>query len=376
MPTRGKPSGNSLRVAIDATPLTVPTGGTRRYVVELTRALAQEFPDDEFHLLSDQSLGTPPGELLGLENLRFGLAGGTRWAAKWWSLGLPWELRRRRIDVFHGTDFAIPYLPLRPSVLVIHDLSPWKRGPRRARAAARIRRRTPYLLRLATQITTHSEAVRRELSDFFGIAPSKITAVPLAAAGTFCRQVGSSLTERLRRLGIDRPYLLFVGDRNERKNLPLLIDAWRGLPNNGEKVSLVLVGKPGLAEIETLQEPGLHILGPLKDKDVEGLLSGALAFVYPSLYEGFGLPVLEAMKVGVPVVTSYDPAITEVAGGAALQVDVTSREELTQALVAVTTSSPLRSSLEERGSRRAAQFTWRSTAHLTHAVYDKAIRGF
>ena len=365
-----------MRVAIDATPLTVPTGGTRRYVVELTRALAEEFPSDEFHLLSDQPLGGAPQELVGLENVQFGSARGSKWAAKWWSLGLPWELHRRRIDVFHGTDFAIPYLPLRASVLVIHDLSPWKRGPRRARPAERIRQRTPYLLKLATRITTPSEAIRSELSDFFGIAPSKITAIPLAAAGTFRRQAGSNVTEGLRRLGIGRPYLLFVGDRNERKNLQGLIEAWRGLRKNREKVSLVLVGKPGLAEIETLEEPGLHVLGPLDDKEVESLLSGALAFVYPSLYEGFGLPVLEAMKVGAPVVTSKDPAITEVAGGAALQVDVASREKLTQALVEVTTSSQLRTCLEERGRRRASQFTWRSTAVLTHAVYDKAIRRF
>ena len=365
-----------MRVAIDATPLTVPTGGARRYVVELTRALAEEFPSGEFHLLSDQPLGKAPQELLGLQNVRFGSARRPRWAAKWWSLGLPWELHRRRIDVFHGTDFAIPYLPLRASVLVIHDLSPWKRGPARARAAERIRRRTPCLLKLATQITTHSEAIRGELSDFFGIAPSKIAAIPLAAAGTFCRQAGSNVPERLRRLGIGRPYLLFVGDRNERKNLQGLIDAWRGLRKNGEKVSLVLVGKPGVAEIETLEEPGLHVLGPLDDKETEGLLSGALAFVYPSLYEGFGLPVLEAMKAGAPVVTSEDPAITEVVGGAALQVDVRSREKLTRALVEVTTNSQLRTRLKERGSRRASQFTWRSTALLTHAVYDKAIRRF
>ena len=365
-----------MRVAIDATPLTVPTGGTRRYVVELTRALAEGSPADEFHLLSDQPLGSAPQELLGLENVRFGSTTRPRWAAKWWSLGLPWELHRRRIHVFHGTDFAIPYLPLRASVLVIHDLSPWKQGPERARAAARIRQRTPYLLKLATQITTHSEAVRSELSDFFGIAPSKITAIPLAAAGTFCLPPDSNVTARLRQLGIGRPYLLFVGDRNERKNLQGLIDAWRGLRKNGENVSLVLVGKPGLAEIETLEEPGLHVLGPLDDKEVASLLSGALAFVYPSLYEGFGLPVLEAMKAGVPVVTSNDPAITEVAGGVALQVDVASREKLTRALVEVTTSSPLRTRLKERGSRRASQFTWRSTAVLTHAVYDKAIRRF
>ena len=363
-----------MRVAIDATPLTVPTGGARRYVVELTRALAKESPADEFHLLSDQPLGGAPQELVGLENVQFGTARGSKWAAKWWSLGLPWELHQRRIDVFHGTDFAVPYLPLRASVLVVHDLSPWKQGPGRARAAARIRQRTPYLLKLATQITTHSEAIRSELSDFFGIAPSKITAIPLAAAGTFCRPAGSNVTERLRRLGISRPYLLFVGDRNERKNLQGLVDAWRGLRKNGKKVSLVLVGKPGLAEIEALEEPGLHVFGPLDDKEIEDLLSGALAFVYPSLYEGFGLPVLEAMKAGAPVVTSEDPAISEVAGGAALQVDVTSREKLTRALVEVITSSPLRTRLKERGSRRASQFTWRSTAVLTHAVYDKAIR--
>lgn len=365
-----------MRVAIDATPLTVPTGGTRRYVVELTRALAKKFPNDKIHLFSDQPLWETPSELIGLRNVKLKSFHSGKWADKWWSLGLPWELYRNQIDIFHGADFSIPYLPLTASVLVIHDLSPWKKKFQNFQLAKRTRERTPYLLKLATQITTHSEAIRDELSDCFGVSLSKITAIPLAAARVFDYQKSSNVAQLLERLGISRPYLLFVGDRKKRKNLQGLIDAWHELRRYKPEVSLVLVGNPSVTEIENLREPGLHIIGPLNDKAIKSLLSKALALVYPSLYEGFGLPVLEAMSVGAPVITSKDPAISEVAGGAALQVDVASRQKLTQALVEVATSAQLRTFLEERGRRRVSQFTWRSTAVRTHAVYEKAIRLF
>ncbi|MGH9674483.1 MAG: glycosyltransferase, partial [Bryobacteraceae bacterium] len=162
--------------ALDATPLTVPTGGVRRYTEELALALADEFAEDEYWLLSDQPFAMPAG--------RF--KGGTVRSRRWWSLGLPRELAHIRAGVFHGTDFAVPYLPLCPTVMSLHDLSPWK-DPAWHFAADRVRRRAPLLvgLGLATMVVTHSEAVRREAIETFRLAPARVVAVPAAASARF-----------------------------------------------------------------------------------------------------------------------------------------------------------------------------------------------
>ena len=139
-------------------------------------------------------------------------------------------------------------------------------------------------------------------------------------------------------------------------------------------LSLVLAGSPD-QETDNLKETeGLRIIENIPDNEILALLSTATAFVYPSLYEGFGLPVLEAMQAGAPVVTSLDPAVTEVAGGAALQVDCGSIPALSRALTDVATQPRLRDGLRQRGLCRAAQFSWNSTALQTHAVYEQAIR--
>jgi hypothetical protein len=146
--------------AIDGTPLTLTSGGLRRYTEELTSALRQNFPDDEFHLVSDQLQ-----HVSGLDR-------------RWWTIGVQRAMRGLNCDVFHGTDFAVPYLPLRPSVLTLLDLSPWL-DPRWHHAASRVRRRTPYLIKLgiATMILTITEAIRGSAIEYFNISPSRIVSV-------------------------------------------------------------------------------------------------------------------------------------------------------------------------------------------------------
>ncbi len=291
----------------------------------------------------------------------------------WWSSGLPWELLRRRIDVFHGTDFSVPYVPVVPSVMMVHDLSPWKQFPIRPAGSDRVRTRAPYLMRIATRIVTHTEAIRRELSRTFGVARRRITAVPLAAFEADGEMTVSSVDDKLK---VPTPYLLYVGSREPRKNVEGLVKSWRRLRQEHPKVSLVLVGPPGSRDELASREDGLYVFGALPDTEVNHLLSGATAFVYPSLYEGFGLPVLEAMERGVPVITSMDPAITEVAGGAAVQVDVTSTERLSHAISSVVASSQSQLKLRDQGRQRAAAFSWERTARRTRDVYSEAIRYF
>lgn len=356
-----------MRVAIDATPLTHSSGGLRRYAQELSMALAENFPQDEFFLVSDQQFAMPHTALL---NLRRGDGPRNPAQRRWWLWGLDRELERLEAGLFHGTDFAVPYLPRRPSVLTLHDLSPWMDAAWHANAC-RVRQRTPVLigLGLATMIVTPSEAVRKQAIERFRIAPGRIRAIPHAASACF----------RPRSAGEDGaappgpPYFLYAGALEPRKNIPGLLAAWREVRRRNT-VDLVLAGRRRCDFAQLSPEPGLQIIGEISDARLAQLLAGTLAFVYPSFYEGFGLPILEAMQSGACVITSRDPAITEVAAGAALQAG--SHAELVRAMLDIAAHPEWAEPWRERGLRRAAQFSWRRTAQLTHEVYEEAQRRF
>lgn len=355
---------NRMRIALDATPLTVATGGVTRYTAELTRALAETGPGDEIWLLSDQPFENP---VPGLSNVRCGHGPRNLLERRWWLWGLQGELSRLRIDVFHGTDFAVPYVPVRPSVMMVHDVSPWLH-PDWHSAADRIRTRTPLLLRLglATMILCPSESVRAQVLDRFRLHPDRVAAVPLAAPSSF----RPAQPERRK-----FPYFLYVGTLEPRKNLQLLIDCWRRVKQS-VPIDLILVGRrrddfPGLAP-----EPGLDLLGPVSDDELPKLYSGAVACVYPSHYEGFALPVLEAMQCGAAVITSRDSAIAETAGGAALQLAADDGNAWTEALLSAAAEPEWLIELRRKGLKRAAEFSWTKTAALTRAVYAEAVRRF
>lgn len=368
-----------MRIALDATPLTEPTGGIRRYTAELARALAAHFPDDDYWLVSDQRWGSPPP----LPNLRAGRPADQWWTRRWWLAGLPLELRRLGVEVFHGTDFAVPYLPLVPSVMTLHDLSPWSGGERRAERAGRVRRRAPFLTRVATLILTPTESIRREAIEQLRLPASRVAVAPLAAAEEFHPRPPGEVAETLGRLGVEPPYILFIGTAERRKNLARLVEAWRAARRERPGLSLALAGRsPGAAgellnlSADVSAETGLRLLGPVEDREAAALMTGAALFVYPSVYEGFGLPVLEAMQCGAPVVISRDPALVEVAGEAAVAVPYDSPAELARAIVELSGNCARREELRERGLRRAAQFSWRQTAVRAREAYVEAVRRF
>lgn len=339
-----------MRVALDATPLTLSSGGLTRYTRELSEALIAQYPEDEYLLLSDQLPGRARNAL----------------DRRWWLWGLQREMERRRCDLFHGTNFAVPYLARRPSVLTLHDLSPWMNREWH-HAAARVRRRTPLLIRLgiATMIITPTETVRAAAMAMFSIHSGRIVSIPEAASAHF-RPVPSVRA---------RPYFLFVGTLEPRKNLPLLISAWRAVKER-YPVDLIVAGRRRADFPAPAAEPGLCLPGEIPESELPALYSGALAFVYPSLYEGFGLPVLEAMQCGAPVITSRDAALTEVAGGAALQVDSSAAGAWTEALRMAASCPERMLELREKSLRRAQDFSWAETARRTREVYAEARRRF
>lgn len=350
-----------MTIALDATPLTVSTGGVRRYTEELALALARNFPDDRYWLLSDRAFAGPANAPL---NLHYEISA----ARRWWSWGLPRALSRLQAGLFHGTDFSVPYLPQRPSVMTLHDLSPWLDRTWQP-SASRVRRRTPILLRagICTMVITPSETVRRAAIERFSLPPDRVTAIPLAASKCF-RPVHAAPRAT--------PYFLFAGTLEPRKNIRRLIEAWREVRKIRD-VDLVLAGRARSDFELPRSEPGLRLLGAVPDEQLPGLYSGAAACVYPSLYEGFGLPVLEAMQCGAPVITSRDPAIAEVTGGhAAIHVDAEDTRALANALAAALEAPENFAAIRAQALKRARDFSWTRTAQRTREVYDAACRVF
>jgi glycosyltransferase involved in cell wall biosynthesis len=352
-----------MQIALDATPLTVSSGGTRRYTEELTRALCDTFPGDRFWLLSDQKLALP----FSRPNLNAGQGPRNMLERRWWSWGLQGEFSRLGIQVFHGTDFAVPYLPLRPSVMTLHDLSPWL-DPAWHTEADRIRNRTPMLLRLglATMVITHTEAIRRAAIDRFHLQRDRVVAVPLAAPAGFRPMPAPEQKQ---------PYLLYVGTLEPRKNIGLILDLWRELRRE-HPIDLVLAGRRRADFPEIPPEPGLRLAGFTAETDLPALYSCATAVLYPSYYEGFGLPVLEAMQCGALVIASRDPAIMEVAAGGAILLDIGDRALWMAALRSAVTQAGQMREVRDNAPIRAGEFSWIKTARLTRAVYDHAVERF
>ena len=324
-----------MTVALDATPLSGPLGGIRRYVTELHAALEREFPEDRFLLRSDQ-IGERPKGL----------------ARYWWLWGLNQQLDN--VDVFHGTDFSVPYIKQRPSVLMIHDLSPWRFGD----ASDRVRRRLPWLIRLRrySLILTPSEAIKREVVAHFGVPADDVRAVPLAAGASFHPVAG-----------LRRSYFLCVGTREPRKNLDTLLAAFRLVREIRPEYELLVVGRAagGLGARPTNQ--AVRYLGAVPDEDLPALYSHAAAVCYPSLYEGFGLPVLEALQCGAGVITSRDAALMETGGEATIKVDALDVRGWAEAMLQAVPDP-------EKAIKRAAEFSWARTARMTREVYAAAIR--
>ena len=350
-----------MRVALDATPLVLSSGGLARYTSELSRALAENYPGDEFALLSDQPFPMPephPGNLkrAGLPRNLF--------ERKWWLWGAGREMSRQGSELFHGTNFAVPYLPRRPSVITIHDLSPWMHREWH-QDAERVRRRTPPLvgLGIATMIITPTQAVRRQVMEFFGVAWSRVVAVPHGASELF----------RPAAPGASTPYFLYAGALEPRKNLHALVEAWRSV-HRRHGVDLVLAGRRRADFAELPAEAGLHILGEVSDHDLPRFYSGALAVVYPSCYEGFGLPVLEAMQCGACVLISNDAALREVAGEAGVCLD--GNPAWAEAMCAAATQPVWLNEQRAKSLARARQFSWATTAQRTRDVYVEAKRRF
>jgi len=349
-----------MRIVLDGTALSVPHSGIGRYVRELAAHLPLVRPGAEIVMLADPNVA----------------GGGSMLDRRWWSIGLPRRLRQFQPELFHGTDFAVPLLGSTPSVLTIHDLSPLRAAEWNMPASAkRIARRLPRMIARSRVVVVPSERVRQEVLEHFRVSADKVFVTPLAPSAVF--QPPSERCPLPK--PTHPPCILFVGKREPRKNLPRLLRAFAATRKLSDQV-MVLAGTPGPIEQQIQKDLvtlGLQsrvwITGPCSEEALAELYGQARLVVYPSLYEGFGLPVLEAMACGAPVLTSRNTACADVAGDAAYLVDAESEEELTAGMEAVLGDSDLTASLRRKGLERARQFSWKRTAESTWQAYEIAL---
>jgi glycosyltransferase involved in cell wall biosynthesis len=359
-----------MRIGIDARLWDEPRSGIGRYTHALIEALARIAPDESWVVYVDR----PPGPTFPHVTIRC-LPGRQRLVWTLWAASR--ELRARPVDVFHGvTGFELPLAAPGRLVTTVHDLIPLRYPalvPARHRWA--VRGLLGAALRRAARVITVSGATRDEVLARYRLPPEKVRVVPEAAASHFAPPSEARLGEVRARYGLGAPYLLFVGLLEPKKNLGAVLEAVARLRRRGHwHGELVVAGAPGWGPDPVAAAHGLGLdaalrwLGPVPDADLPALYAGAQAFVFPSLWEGFGLPVLEAMASGAPVVASRRGALPEVAGDAALLVEP-EPGPLAEALGAVLADARLRETLRAAGLARAAAFSWERTARETLAIY-------
>ncbi|RFU21887.1 glycosyltransferase family 1 protein [Geodermatophilus marinus] len=285
---------------------------------------------------------------------------------------VPVTLLAGRSDVFHGTNFTLPPTGRAGGVVTVHDLAYLHHPDTVARSSAAYRELVPRSIARAAQVVVPSAAVAAELRETYRLAEDRVTVTPLGVDEAWSRATPPGPGDR-RRLGLPEDYLVAVGTIEPRKGLPGLLTAYRALLSvRPQAPPLVLVGPEGWGaalELDPFPAGAVRFTGYLADDDLRGTVAGARALVFPSRYEGFGLPPLEALACGVPVIASDLPVTREVLGGAARLTG--SAEELVDALVeAVDGTLP-----GDPGSRRshASAWTWERCAERTRTAYRRAL---
>ena len=379
-----------MRIGLDGLPLNQQLTGVGYYTLELARALAEHSPDSQFNIISPRPYifrDPAPSGRDGLPaNIRLVSARTNLVTRRWWSIGLPRYLAKHPHDVFHGTNFEVPLWTNSrcATVITIHDLS-LLLHPRthQARSVRRAQRRLPRMADAATIVITPTESVREEVCEQLGITREKVLAVPEAARRVFRPMAPHEAEVIRRRLRINDDFLLFVGTIEPRKDLRTLVQAFEEVAQVHKTLQLVIAGKRGWLVEDLLKQirksrfaDRIRLTGYLDDEDLRALYSSCRVFVYPSIYEGFGLPPLEAMACGATVITTRIPSVVEVCDDAALLVDPASSTALVREIREVLTNENLRTKLEKASLRRASEYSWKQTAGLTLEVYEEAVKRF
>ncbi|MEW5989349.1 MAG: glycosyltransferase family 1 protein [Chloroflexota bacterium] len=378
------------RIGMDVTAAVMQGGGIGRYTRELAQALAQVGHEFELRFFTARppAVLPVPNPLPTAPNIHLRRAPlDERWLYRLWyrlRLPLPVQTWTGRLDLFHSPDFVLPPVSGRiPTLVTVHDLSfvhyPETFTPALVRY---LNDAVPRSVRRATHVLADSQATQADLVNLWQIDPGKITVLYSGVNPSF-----RPVTEREQMAALrarhyldDGPYILSVSTIQPRKNYPMLMRAFRPLAGQLPH-HLVIAGGKGWLYEEVLAEVGrlgldgrVHFLGFVADDDLPALYSGAALFAFPSLYEGFGLPLLEAMACGAPVVTSNASSLPEVAGEAAVKLSPTDTAAWTEAMYTLLTHPMERARLVAAGFRQARRFTWETAARQLVEVYERLLR--
>jgi glycosyltransferase involved in cell wall biosynthesis len=364
-----------MRIGINALFLERPETGSGQYTRHLLEALAKVDPTNEYLLFS-------PGPTPPISN-----------RAKLWFEQVSFPRACRHLDLAHVPYFASPLFPTVPTVVTVHDLIPLILPAYRGSPLVRLYTRlVAAAARRAEAIITVSQASERDIVRYLQIPPERIHVTYEAAGEAFQPVEDEACPEPSRRAqlaairqkyALPERYLLYLGGFDQRKNLSTLLRAFALLVSK-QQARLVIAGRlpgrdgplfpdPRRQVGELGLEERVIFTGWVPEEDKPALLSGATAFVFPSLYEGFGLPALEAMACGTPVIASSRSSLPEVVGEGGILVEPTDVEALVEAMRVLLADDVLRAELRQRALAQAARFSWKQTALETLAVYRKAV---
>jgi glycosyltransferase involved in cell wall biosynthesis len=364
-------------LGFDATTLVGRLSGVGYYTARLLEGLSGEAGEGivtRLVVLSNRvvPLGPHNGNVAVHEGGRFGVR------SVWMQLVLPWILRRVRPDLVHFTNYLAPLACPVPYVVSIHDMTlSLLPGYHTAKKRLLTSTLVPSVARSAHLVLAPSYSTRRDVIRLLGLAPERVRVVPYAPGLGFGPRPLDP--ERLAvNYGLREPFFLYVGTLEPRKNLARTLRAFARLKEALPDHRFVLVGQQGWNCTDVLQEVEssagrARVLGYVPEEDLPLMYAHAAALVYPSLYEGFGLPVVEAMACGTPVITSRGSSLEEIGGEAAVLVDPLDESALADAMRAVASDAGLAASLRERGLRAAARYDWTRTARETAEAYRDAL---
>lgn len=369
-----------MHIAFDGTTLRPGRTGVGYYTEHLLRAAAEQCGDDQLTVVSNRPIETAtplPGHVHQF------VSGGRLPRFVWMQTLAPRLVRRLRADVVHFTNGMVPAATSVPTVVTIHDMSLTLMP--RFHPTRRVLLNRPFVnlaARRADAIITVSAAAKRDIVQVYGIDPSRVHVVHEAAAPEFRVMHDTEALRRVReRYGLADRFILYVGSIEPRKNLPMLIEAFARRRVAGDLPhQLACVGPYGwLSEgIESLIDrlhvrDAIRFTGYVPYEDLPAIYNLAELFAFPSVYEGFGLPVVEAMACGTPVLTGRVAALSEVAGGAAEEVADLTVDSLGDAMAALANDRARREQLSRRGLQRAQAFSWARAAAETLDVYRAAV---
>ena len=370
-----------MRIGIDVTALPAQLFGAGNYIVNLTQTLIRIDSANDYLVFSKPQQAELFAGRGHAQVVRASLPTRLHRIA-WEQTFFPRLIRRYHLDVVHSPHYTMPVLTSCAQVVTFHDMTFFLHAEAHLfYKSIFFRAMIPVAARHADALIAISQNTRTDILRLFPIDPAKVFTIPYGIASFFHPMPKHAQDDVLGKYGLPPRFVLYVGNLEPRKNLPMLLHAFATLVRRGSSQALVLAGSRGWMDDEvfaTLRELNLghrvFLPGYIPQADLPALYSAASVFVYASRYEGFGLPVLEAMACGAPVITSNVASMPEIAGESGILIDPNDESELADAMGRVLTDDELRARLARAGLERAQSFSWERAAQATLAVYERVAR--